>query len=394
MNRVEKLLTEMCPEGLEFQALSEVCSDFIVPMRDRPKVFDGDIPWCRIEDIEKDYIHGSLSGLKVSQKVISEMNLKVMPKGTVIASCSASLGRYAISTTPLITNQTFIGLVCGDALYNRFLLHILPLKTPELIASSNSGTIPYISRAKFERLQIPVPPLEIQHEIVRILDTFTELETELETQLEAELEARKTQYEYYRKHLLSFRNLEAGVRWIPLGELVANHDSRRKPVTRSARVQGDYPYYGANGIQDYVADFIFDGIFLLLGEDGSVINSDGTPVVNWATGKIWVNNHAHVLTSANENVDLRYLFHFLKSTNIREFVTGGSQLKINQGNMNRIPIALPALEEQIRVRTLLDQFEELTTELKNGLPAEIAGRREQYEYYRNKLLTFKELEVA
>ncbi len=197
---IEKLIAQSCPEGIEYKPLSDVCSEFIVPMRDRPKKFDGDIPWCRIEDIEGDEINGSLSGLKVSKQVISEMNLKVMPTGTLIASCSASLGRYAITTTPLITNQTFIGLVCGEQLLNRFLLHLLPLKTPELIAASNSGTIPYISRAKFEKLRIPVPPMVVQLEIVRILDTLKALQLELET----ELRARKFQYEHYRHKLLTF----------------------------------------------------------------------------------------------------------------------------------------------------------------------------------------------
>jgi type I restriction enzyme S subunit len=114
------------------------------------------------------------------------------------------LGRYAITTTPLITNQTFIGLVCGAGLYNRYLLHLLPLKTPELIASSNSGTIPYISRVKFEKLRIPVPTLETQIEIANILDSLVELEVELE----AELEARRKQNENYRSNLLNFKDLE------------------------------------------------------------------------------------------------------------------------------------------------------------------------------------------
>jgi len=86
-------------------------------------------------------------------------------------------------------------------------------------------------------------------------------------------------------------------------------DKKRKPVTKSAREAGEYPYYGANGIQDYVSDFIFDGTFVLVGEDGSVITPNGTPVVTWATGKIWVNNHAHIIEEI-EGVDLRYMFHY------------------------------------------------------------------------------------
>lgn len=84
-------------------------------------------------------------------------------------------------------------------------------------------------------------------------------------------------------------------------------DNKRKPVTKSAREAGKYPYYGANGIQDYVSNYIFDGTFILVGEDGSVVTEMGTPIVTWATGKIWVNNHAHIISEIN-GVLLRYLF--------------------------------------------------------------------------------------
>ena len=114
MSQIDELISKLCPEGVSFMRLREVCNELIVPMRDRPKTFDGDIPWCRIEDIEGMEMHGSKSGLGVSSAVIKSMNLKIMPAGTVIATCSASLGVYAITTQPLITNQTFIGLVCGD----------------------------------------------------------------------------------------------------------------------------------------------------------------------------------------------------------------------------------------------------------------------------------------
>ena len=92
-------------------------------------------------------------------------------------------------------------------------------------------------------------------------------------------------------------------------------DNKRKPITKSAREAGEYPYYGANGIQDYVADYIFDGTFVLVGEDGSVMTPNGTPVVNWAEGKIWVNNHAHIIAEIDD-VLLRYLFHYLQIVDV------------------------------------------------------------------------------
>ena len=97
--------------------------------------------------------------------------------------------------------------------------------------------------------------------------------------------------------------------------------NRRKPVTKSSRTQGVYPYYGANGIQDYVSDYIFDGIFVLVGEDGSVIDEMGHPIVNWAEGKIWVNNHAHIIKE-NDSCNLRYLYHYLQTIDVSKFIHG------------------------------------------------------------------------
>lgn len=200
MSKIDDLIQELCPDGVEYKPLKDLCSKIIVPMRDRPKVFDGPIPWCRIEDMEGHYFHKSLSGLGVSQKVIEEMNLKVFPTGTVICSCSASIGSYAINTQPLITNQTFIGLVCSGQILNTFLRYYMETQTARLLTLATTGTIPYISRKKFEQLIVPVPPMAVQQEIVRVLDSFAELE--------AELERRKAQYTYYRDKLLTFPNPE------------------------------------------------------------------------------------------------------------------------------------------------------------------------------------------
>lgn len=157
-------------------------------------------------------------------------------------------------------------------------------------------------------------------------------------------------------------------------------DKKRKPVTKSAREAGEYPYYGANGIQDYVSDFIFDGTFVLVGEDGSVITPNGTPVVTWATGKIWVNNHAHIIEEI-EGVDLRYMFHYLQTVYVGDLIHGNIP-KLNQGDFRQIEIAVPPIEVQQEIVRILDKFTELETELQ----AELDARQKQYEYYENKLL--------
>ncbi len=149
--------------------LKEICSDFIVPMRDKPKEFNGNIPWCRIEDIEGNYFNGTKSNQYVSQKTIAEMNLKIIPTGSVICSCSASLGTYAINTCPIITNQTFIGLVCSEEISNHFLLNLMNTQTKKLKIIAGGTTIPYISREKFEEYYIKIPSKGEQEKIASFL---------------------------------------------------------------------------------------------------------------------------------------------------------------------------------------------------------------------------------
>ena len=168
-------------------------------------------------------------------------------------------------------------------------------------------------------------------------------------------------------------------------------DNKRKPVTKSARIKGIYPYYGANGIQDYVSDYLFDGKFILVGEDGSVINENGNPIVTWAEGKIWVNNHAHIIEQIDD-ILLRYLFYYLQTINVKSLVHGNIP-KLNQRDFRQLLIAVPPLEVQSEIVHTLDDFTKRTSKLTTELTLELKGRQKQYEYYRDKLLTFKELKV-
>lgn len=174
-----------------------------------------------------------------------------------------------------------------------------------------------------------------------------------------------------------------------LGEIAINLDSKRQPVTKSARVSGQIPYYGASGIVDYVGDYIFDGDYLLVSEDGANLLARSTPIAFSISGKTWVNNHAHVL-QFNTYVERRFVEIYLNSIDLSSFVSGGAQPKLNQANLNKIPIPVPPFEEQDRIVTILDKFDALVNDLSSGLPAEIKARRQQYEYYLDRLLTFKE----
>lgn len=177
-----------------------------------------------------------------------------------------------------------------------------------------------------------------------------------------------------------------GVEKVELGKVCDILDSQRKPISKGKRISGEYPYYGANGIQDYVDGYIFDGTYLLIGEDGSVINSDNTPVLNWAQGKIWVNNHAHILAEQSGSAKLRYLYFILQCTDVSELVHGVPP-KLNQASLRSISVPLPPLPVQEEIVRILDAM----TDLQENLEKELEERRKQYAFYRDKLLSFNEL---
>ena len=130
-----------------------------------------------------------------------------------------------------------------------------------------------------------------------------------------------------------------------VSEIIELHDSKRIPLSSRERADLDkiYPYYGATSVMDYVDRYLFDGIYLLLGEDGTVVDSDGYPILQYVEGKFWVNNHAHILTGKNGfSVELLYLLFSL--TNVQSIVTGAVQSKISQTNLNKVPITIPSTD--------------------------------------------------
>lgn len=260
--------------------------------------------------------------------------------------------------------------------------------------SISSGKISSINAKGLGRTEIPIPcpdnpekSLAIQSEIVRILDTFTALTAELT----AELSMRKKQYNYYRDQLLSFD--DGGAEWKTLGELAENLDSKRKPITSGLREAGKIPYYGASGIVDYVKDYIFDGDFLLVSEDGANLLARNTPIAFSISGKTWVNNHAHVL-KFDTYAARRYVEYYLNSIDLTTYISGAAQPKLNKKNLESIRIPNPPPEEKERIVSILDKFDALTNSITEGLPREIELRQKQYEYYRGMLFSFPKPDVV
>jgi type I restriction enzyme S subunit len=146
-----------------------------------------------------------------------------------------------------------------------------------------------------------------------------------------------------------------------LSEIAENLDNKRVPITKAARTKGDYPYYGASGIVDYVSDYIFEGDALLISEDGANLLARSTPIAFPASGKYWVNNHAHIL-KFKEFTSQRFVELFFESISVADYVSGAAQPKLNQRMLNSIPIPFPAMDEQRRIVATLDQaFEAIDT---------------------------------
>jgi type I restriction enzyme S subunit len=143
----------------------------------------------------------------------------------------------------------------------------------------------------------------------------------------------------------------------PLGELTENLDSVRVPVKESDRRTGPYPYYGASGIVDYVDSYLFDGEYLLVGEDGENLRTRTTPAAFLARGKFWVNNHAHIVRG-NSEADTRFLMYALADTDISGYLTGSTMPKLTQGNMNRIPVPAPSLNQQRAIAEVLGTLDD------------------------------------
>ena len=312
-----------------------------------------------------------------------------------VAGSGAYAGFIMYWDEPIFVSDAFSIKPNIEVLNTRYTYHFLLQNQGKIYNLKKGSGVPHVYPKDLALLTIPILPLETQQKIVKILDKFTELEATLE----AELALRKRQYQYYRDFLLDFDNQIGGaiadgykgrlkdVVWKTLGEVCENLDSMRKPITSNFRKAGNVPYYGASGIVDYVEDFILDGDYLLVSEDGANLLARKTPIAFSVSGKIWVNNHAHIL-KFRTYAERRFIEFYLNNIDISMYISGAAQPKLNKQNLNKIRIPIPPLPEQKKIVAILDKFDTLTHSISEGLPHEIALRRKQYEYYREQLLAF------
>ncbi|GAA2021822.1 restriction endonuclease subunit S [Agromyces tropicus] len=387
MSRVDELIAELAPEGVEIKTLGDVGQFVRGNGLQKSDLTDEGAPAIHYGQVHTHYGVWADTTKSFTDPEYAGRLRRAKHGDLVIATTSEDDAAVAKATAWLGESEA---AVSGDAYIYR---HELDPKYVAYFFGSTmfqdqkarhiTGTkVRRVSGDALAKIRIPVPPIEVQREIAGILDKFTRLEAELE----AELEARRNQYVHYRRELL---DLGVETPLGALGDLARNLDSRRKPVTKGARTSGDIPYYGASGVVDYVSGYIFDGDYLLVSEDGANLLARSTPIAFSITGKTWVNNHAHVL-EFETYAERRFVEIYLNSIDLAPFVSGAAQPKLNKANLNRIPVPNPPIEEKQRIVALLDKFDTLVNDLSVGLPAEITARRKQYAFYRDKLLAIGE----
>lgn len=374
---LEKLIRELCPEGVEYRELSELfkTKNGYTPSKGNKEFWEnGNIPWFRMDDIRQNGGILSHALQNVTEKAVKG---ELFPENSLIVATTATIGEHALITVPSLANQQFTCLSLKEEYKNQFVIKFLYyycFKLDEYCKKNlNQGSLASVDRGKFSKFKFPLPPLPIQQEIVRILDTFTNLTAELT----AELTARRKQYEYYRDELLTFGE---DVSRVQLG-LVC--DFKYGKGNNIPNETGEYPVYGCNGIVSTTNTFN--------SEDAPIIGHIGSAgVVNWGKGKHFVTYNGTICRVKADKIRSRYAYYVLNSLHLERFVKG-SQPFLSYGDFSKVLIPLPPIERQDEIVRILDQFDYFCNDLTSGIPAEISARQKQYEYYRDQLLTFKQI---
>lgn len=376
MNRIDELVSELCPDGVEFCSLSElvdyeqptkylVASTAYDPSYTTPVLTAGQTFILGYTDEA-----GGIYAASTDEPVVIFDDFTTAFKWVDFEFKAKSSAMKMLSLkpgAPVIFRYVYYAMLCIKFV-------------PQSHARHWIGT--------YSKISIPVPPIQIQHAVVDQLDKFRELQSELELELEREISARRAQFVLHRDSVLELAGAE--VSWSTLPEIATNLDSKRKPVTRSSRIAGEIPYYGASGIVDYVRDYLFDGEHLLISEDGANLLARSTPIAFSVSGRTWVNNHAHVLEFGSR-IQREFVEIYLNSIDLTAFVTGGAQAKLSQSNLNIIPIPQLPIDEQDRIVSLLKDFGAIIDELSASLITERTARRSQYEHFRDRMLTFEQV---
>ena len=417
MSKISDLIARLCPNGVEYKSLGEL-GDFYTGLSGKGKddFKDGNAKFITYMNVY------SNPGLKVDVedrvKIAAGERQNTIEKGDVLFTGSSETPDECGMSSVLLDDPKeplYLNSFCfGFRLFDKerfepgFLKHLFRSYElrKQITRTANGVTRFNVSKVKMAKVNIPVPPLEVQREVVEVLDKFALLTAELT----AELEKRKKQYEHYRDKLLNFRG-GGRSEWLTLGEVILSlntglnprrffqlntddamnyyvtiremHGGRIEFSDKTDRINDEALRLCNNRSNLEKGDVLFSGT----GTIGEMVVLEETPT-NWN-----IKEGVYTIKPDQTKILSKFLRYILMSTPVRlsylSKVAGGTVKSISMGDMKKIKIPLPTLEKQAEVVALLDRFDKLCNDLTSGLPAEIAARKKQYEYYRDKLLTFK-----
>lgn len=408
MSKLQELIKELCPNGVEFMRMDEVFEmrNGYTPSKANDRYWNnGTIPWFRMEDIRQNGRILSDSIQHITKEAVKGGRL--FHANSFIIATTATIGEHALVIADSLANQQFTNLTIRKSLVEqilvKYLFYYLFVVGEWCKNNTNISGFASVDMSKFKKLEIPIPPLEVQNEIVRILDTFTSHAAELQ----AELQARKEQYEYYRNKLLTFDENDEGVKWMKLGEIgtfVRGNGLQKKDFTETGFPCIHYgqihTYYctSANSTISYTSNSLAEK--LRKASYGDLIIATTSEDVDcvckacaWLGEKdVAISGDAYVFRHNQNPKYVSYLFQTKLFYELKKkAATGTKVIRVSGESMEKFLLPFPPLSEQQRIVSILDKFESLVNDLTAGLPAEIAAVQEQYEYYRNKLLTFKRI---
>ena len=379
MSRLAELIEELCPDGVEYRALGDVAELKRGQAVTRKEIVEGQIP--------------VIAGGREPAYYIDRPNRQ--GETIAIAGSGAYAGFVSFWNEPIFVSDAFSIVVDRGTLQPRFVYHWLNGRQEAIHALKSGGGVPHVYPKDVAKLRCPIPPLEVQREIVRILDQFTTLEAELE----AELEARRTQYEHYRNHLLSYESLAArgSVNVIELQDVGVVRMCKRIHKAETS-VQGDIPFFKISTFGGTPTSFISvelyekykekypypkqgDLLISAAGTIGQIVRFDGSDAYFQDSNIVWLEHDESIVLN-------RYLYYVYLNT--RWTTDGGTIKRLYNNRILQQQICVPPIETQIAIADLLDRFDTLVNDISSGLPAEIAARRAQYEHYRDRLLSFPE----
>lgn len=349
------------PQGWKIKKLSEIGNVFngnsinAKIKKEKYLGLDNGLPYIGTKDIGFDSIIDYENGVKIP---LTEKELfKIAPKNTpLICVEGGSAGRkIGFTNQDVCFGNKLFALVPNKSVNSRFLFYYYFSSSFQIHFSNEmTGIIGGVSMSKFKSIEIPLPPLPEQQRIVAILDeTFSAID-KAKANAEQNLKNAKELFESYLQGVFENGNWETKT----LNQISENLDSKRVPITKNKRKSGDIPYYGASGIVDYVADYLFDEDLLCVSEDGANLLARTYPIAFSISGKTWVNNHAHVLKFPNV-ITQKFVEAYINSIRIDDYVSGMAQPKLNQKMLNKIPIPVPSLENQ---QTIVRQLDALLAE--------------------------------